>query len=245
MMIKVLLMMTLISSTLFGAIGLVTALKGESELLRQTSAIPVVKGLDIEEKDLLRTKAASKVQVVLADDTVITIGPQSEYRFERFQEGSDPEVLMQIDRGFFKTVTGKIGKVAPQRFKIRTRAATIGIRGTQFMAYVSDEEEKIGCIQGRIIVWTAEGEFIVSAGEMIYYKERHWHRQVIDIKSFEPVMIGISSEKEHRYTQGLFLPQFQDSYVLEEQILKDLQAQEPFDFVLDFDATQQPPTFNP
>jgi len=235
----------MVSATLLASIGEVTTIKGEAKITRQTSLLNVTKGQKIEENDLLNTAAASKAQVILDDDTVITIGPKSEYLFERFDDGPEPQVEMQLHHGFFKTVTGKIGKIAPQRFKIKTRAATIGIRGTQFMAYVGDKEEKIGCIQGTIIVWTEEGEFIVSAGEMIYYKDRHWHRQLMEIESFEPVMVGMSADKEHAYTQALFLPRFQESYILQEQILNDLQRREPFEFALDFDATPQPPVFNP
>jgi hypothetical protein len=242
---KIFFLAIIFTSILLGAIGEVTTLKGKADLSRNTNVIMVTKGLKIEQKDLLETKAESKAQVILNDDTVITIGPQSTYLFEHYQEGKERGVTMRLQHGFFKAVTGKIGKLAPQRFKIKTKAATIGVRGTQFMAYVTNDEEKIGCIQGSIIVWTDEGEFIVNAGEMIHYIDKKWRRKVLDIRAFEPVMVGMVQPNTHYNYQDLFLPRFQQSYLLQEQILNDLQSQDPFSFALDFDATQQPPSFNP
>ena len=229
---------------LLANIGEVTALTGSATLSRQADNIDVTKGLQLLENDLLKTASRSKAQVVLNDDTVITIGPESEYLFERFQDSGDVEVMMQLKRGFFKTVTGKIGKIAPQRFKIKTKAATIGIRGTQFMAYVQDDEEKIGCIQGEIVVWTADGEYIVTAGNMLIYKEKRWHLKAMELGDFTPVMVGMSVDRYRKTLSQPYMPGLQNSYVLEEQIIKEYQTgEEAFTFDFNFDATQQPPSF--
>jgi len=243
---KIFLFVIMITSILLGAIGEVTTLKGKADLIRETKVLTVTKGLKIEQQDRLETKVASKAQVILNDDTVITIGPLSSYLFEHFQEGNEPGVTMQLQHGFFKAVTGKIGKLAPQRFKIKTKAATIGVRGTQFMAYVNNDEEKIACIQGSIIVWTNEGEFIVNTGEMLHYIDKRWHRKSMDITAFEPVMIGMANPSQHQNNQGLFLPRFRESYILQEQIFNDNLNQnkiDPFSFGFGFDASQQPPPY--
>ena len=242
---RIFLLLLMVIPSLFAGIGQITTLKGTADLIRQEKTLNAEKGMQIKLKDLLETEPSSKVQVILNDDTVITIGPSSAYHFDKYQEGSDADVEMRLDHGFFKAVTGKIGKIAPERFKIKTRAATIGIRGTQFMAYVSDDEERIGCIQGTIIVWTQEGEFTVNAGEMLWYKDKHWRRTPMDIFAFEPVMVGMGTTTGHRYYHGLFLPEFRDNFVMQEQILNDLQIQDPFSFGLGFDDSIQPPPFNP
>lgn len=243
---KVLLLLMLLLSTLLAGIGRVSAVTGSAELLREGSSITVVKETAVNEKDLLKTAARSKVQVILNDETVVTVGPESEYLFERFQERGDTEVIMQLKRGFFKTVTGKIGKIAPQKFKVRTKAATIGIRGTQFMAYVSEAEEKIGCIQGKIIVWTADREYIVSAGQMLVYKEKRWRLYEMDMRDFAPVLVGLALERGKMEERAFYLPGLYDSYMLQEQIIDQYQTgQEPFSFDLGVGATDQPPTYVP
>ncbi len=234
-----LLILLLITATLFASIGQVTALQGKAQLTRKTEQFNVTKGTKIKENDRLKTQERSKAQIILNDDTIITIGPNSSYLFERFREGSDPEVMMQLQHGFFKVVTGKIGKIAPHRFKIKTKAATIGIRGTQFMASVQNDEEKIGCIQGRIIVWTKDDEYTIEAGKMIIYKEQKWQIYEMDMKNFTPVMIGMPLQDQHDrlYTKHL-LPSIENDYVLQEQILD---TGEPFTFDFDTDDAQPPP----
>ena len=240
---KTVFLLLAIMSTLLANIGEVTALSGNAQLLRQTGTIEVSTGAEINENDLLRTETRSKVQVVLKDDTVITVGPESEYLFERFVENGEAEVLMQLKRGFFKTVTGKIGNIAPQRFKIKTKAATIGIRGTQFMAHVQDDEEKIGCIQGEIIVWTADDEYIVPAGKMLIYKDKRWFMKKMEMQDFAPVMIGMAFEGSQKEYTDLEMPDLEDDYIFEEQIIKEYQ--EPFSFDLGVDDTIKPPPYVP
>ncbi len=243
---KILLLLLTLLSTLLANMGHVSALTGSAQLLRQNATMAVAKGDIINQNDLLKTATRSKVQVVLNDDTVITIGPESEYLFERYQDGTAPEVVMQLKRGFFKTVTGKIGKIAPQRFKIRTKAATIGIRGTQFMAYVNGDEEKIGCIQGEIIVWTKDAEYIVSAGKMLIYKEKRWRLYEMNMGDFAPVLVGLTLDKGQQENREFYLPSLENSYILEEQIIDQYQTgQEPFSFDLGVGATNQPPTYIP
>ncbi len=240
---KTLIILFAMVSTLLANIGEVTALQGKAQLSREAELLDISKGSKINNQDLLTTSAHSKAQVILNDDTVITIGPKSEYLFEHFQDGDNPEVTMRLNRGFFKTVTGKIGKIAPQRFKIKTKAATIGIRGTQFMASVQNDEEKIGCIKGVIVVYTKDGEYEIRAGKMIVYKEKKWQIFEMDMSDFAPVMVGMPLTNRYMqpYTRHL-LPSLENSYLLQEQVLDQGEA---FSFDFSTDASEQPPTFIP
>ena len=240
---KTLFLLLLLNASLFAVMGKVTAISGTAQVQRSTQQIEVVKGLDILQKDQMSTAKHSRVQVILNDDTVITIGPESIYLFEYYSEQQDGEVLMQLKRGFFKTVTGKIGKVAPQKFKIKTKAATIGIRGTQFMAYVQDEEEVIGCIQGKIVVWTEQGIFDVAAGKMIVYRNRHWSIKDIEMEAFAPVMIGMNLEKQKDTLPKNKKPDVRNSYLLEEQILKDEPGNDPFSLAMQAQDNPEIPSF--
>lgn len=179
----------LLISTLYAGIGEVTAAKGSVSLTRKGFSRSVKVGLEMLRKDLITTKKRSKAQVILNDDTVITVGPESSYRFLEYAQGKNPEVLMQLDRGFFKAVTGKIGKIAPHRFKIKTRAATIGVRGTQFMAHVAVDSEQIGCVQGTIMVTTVDKIFVVPSGKMLVYQNGEWYMKNMDFHLFSPVTL--------------------------------------------------------
>ncbi len=242
---KILLLWITLTTMLLANIGEVTALSGHAQLQRKNKISDILKGTKIQQKDRITTATRSKVQVILNDDTVVTIGPESEYFFEVYKDDGNAEVLMKMTRGFFKTVTGKIGKVAPQKFKIKTRAATIGVRGTQFMAYVTKSEEHIGCIQGEIIVWTNQGTFIVPTGKMIVYKNNHWEIYNIEMGDFAPVLVGMLVERhplDHKKFQTL---SSRNSYLLEEQIIKEAEEkeQEAYTLAIQAQTTEVVPSF--
>lgn len=247
---------------LLASIGKVTIVRGNADIFRNSTQIKVNKGMEIEKEDLLKTAVRSKVQIILNDDTVVTVGPKSEYLFEHFKLEDEPEVIMELKRGFFKTVTGKIGKIAPQRFKIKTRAATIGVRGTQFMAYIAENgDELIGCVQGRIVIYTRKDRFDVPAGKMMEYHNGTWTMHDIKLDKFRPVFIGLAPQKGDEVQGEIYLPGFQDVTVLQELTQQSIQdsptAQQatpkvptlkivpPFSTKFTADDSPLPPPYNP
>ncbi|MBT8343992.1 MAG: FecR family protein, partial [Sulfurovum sp.] len=149
---KVLFFILALSGFVWSNIGNVAALKGDANIVRQGKTLNVKSGMALKVKDTIKTSSKARVQVILKDDTVVTIGPDSSFVFDAYTFGTkeNSHVAMHIDRGFFRSVTGKIGKLAPERFKVKTASATIGIRGTDFSALVSENQEIISCYSGKI-----------------------------------------------------------------------------------------------
>ena len=58
----------------------------------------------------------------------------------------------KMKSGVFRAITGRIAKVAPEKFKLRTKTATMGIRGTIFSGIVGDDKEEFFCEKGAIYV---------------------------------------------------------------------------------------------
>ena len=135
------------------------AMKGSASVVRSDGSVDAKNGLSLLEHDRIQTQKKSRVQVMLNDNTVVTIGANSSFSFDTFSyDGTKKsKVAMSAQRGFFRSVTGKIGKMAPERFKVKTVSATIGIRGTDFSADVMDDREIIKCYSGVISV-TYKGE---------------------------------------------------------------------------------------
>jgi hypothetical protein len=149
---KAIILMLMMSIYTFANIGTIMALKGEATIERGKT-IKAKNGMSIEQGDKLVTAAQSRVQVMLKDETVITIGANSSFDFKEFSmDGKNSKVNLKANRGFFRTVTGKIGKVAPKRFKVKTVSATIGIRGTDFSGNIMSDKEVIRCYSGAIVV---------------------------------------------------------------------------------------------
>lgn len=154
-------------------IGTVSAFRSEVTIERGAQRLAVGTGFGIEQKDVMYTGEKSRAQMIMEDEAVITVGENSIYRFTTYDVG-EARATMELKRGFFRTITGKIGKIAPKRFKIKTRSATIGIRGTHLAAEVGSDYEKIWCFRGAITVDTPDKHYEIEAGKMIVFRQGVW-----------------------------------------------------------------------
>jgi hypothetical protein len=159
----------LLSSFLWSGIGNVAALQGSVSMIRDIQRLKVKSGMELEVEDKVITKEKSRLQAILNDNTIVTIGPNSIFVFDayKFDGTNDSQVEMHIEHGFFRSITGQIGKLAPNRFNIKTASTTIGIRGTDFSANVSDKKEIITCHKGSISVTVEKKIYIVDEGEQL------------------------------------------------------------------------------
>ncbi len=166
---KYIIFLLALSNFVWSSIGNVGALKGSVDLVRDIKQVKVKSGMELQVSDKIITKEGSRIQAILKDNTVVTIGQNSIFVFDayRFGDKDDSRVNMHIERGFFRSVTGKIGKLAPKRFNIKTVSTTIGIRGTDFSALVTDKKEIITCHSGKISVLVEDKTYIVDEGKQL------------------------------------------------------------------------------
>ena len=171
MMMKYLILLVLMITTLFGNIGTVMASKGKAIIQRTNGKkVYATAGLKVLKGDVIVTQKNSRVQVMLKDETVVTIGAKSKFSFDEYLfDGAKSKVKMSASRGFFRSVTGRIGKLAPQRFKVKTASATIGIRGTDFWGITGGETERVTCNKGAIVVEYNGQSIEVGAGSYATY----------------------------------------------------------------------------
>jgi hypothetical protein len=155
-MVRSLSLLVLLVSVSFANIGKIVALKGNVDVVRDNKTTNGIKsGFKLEKNDMLKTGPKAKLQIVFSDQTVITIGKKSEFKvYDYFyKEGNKkPKASFGFLKGSFKSVTGNIGKIAKNRFKLKTKTASMGIRGTTIVGQVSDTGDKIACTDGAIVV---------------------------------------------------------------------------------------------
>ncbi|WP_051678493.1 FecR family protein [Thiomicrospira pelophila] len=138
----------------WSSVGTIVLATGEVEIQRADQLIEAKTGSSIFEQDKILTRDNARAQLRFSDNTVITLGRNTEFGVETFlNEGSNQaEAKFNIAKGTFKAITGQIGKAAPDKFKVKTRTATIGIRGTIFSGRVTPEREMIATLSGLIYV---------------------------------------------------------------------------------------------
>ena len=165
---KLLFSFLFIFSYLFANIATVVDSVGDSQLLRDGKSIKVVQKQKLKEHDTIKTGKNAKVKIFFKDNTAVSLGQNTLFEIDSylFTGKKDSQVKFKVLKGFFKTVTGQIGKVAPNRFKLQTKNATIGIRGTVFAAQVKESVDVVICTDGTIVLFTPHGDVEVQSGKL-------------------------------------------------------------------------------
>ncbi|MDR2904844.1 MAG: FecR family protein, partial [Helicobacteraceae bacterium] len=99
---------------------------------------------------------------------IVTIGKNSALEIEKFlfdEKNAKNEAEISLSKGAFRTITGQIGKIAPETFKLKTRTTTIGVRGTQIIAEITDIAERFACAQGEITLTLNSGGGVATLRE--------------------------------------------------------------------------------
>lgn len=92
----------------------------------------------IYEGDTIITGAEAYTVLVFRDKSRITLEESTKFRIDelRFEESDKAKAgasaLFSLLRGGLRTVTGLIGKTNPDKYRMRTAVATMGIRGTGY-----------------------------------------------------------------------------------------------------------------
>lgn len=153
--------------SLFANIGKIVSLKGDAYVIKNNKEIKLKKNSIIFQADKIITKSKSRLQILFKDNTIISIGQKSEFKVEEyfFDNKEDKySARFKMTKGIFRTITGKIGKFAPEKFKLKTKSASIGIRGTQIILNLTENKEDIFCTEGKIFV---EKDSSISLGKII------------------------------------------------------------------------------
>lgn len=124
-------------------------------------------GMSLEEGDIVLTRAkTAQARIKMSDGTLITVGGNSELKIEAFNTETN-DASFDLAQGTLRTITGQIGKIAPDRFKIKTKTATMGIRGTDFITALGAQGAvDAACLEGAISVTTGAGAVTVPAGQI-------------------------------------------------------------------------------
>lgn len=166
---------------LFASVGKITVVSGQVFTEKGRVKSLASANTKLEESDSVLTSVASSAQILFTDGTVITIGANTNFKIHEYlyEDGSkNSNLKVGVSEGAFKAITGKIGKIAPEKFKIEGKTVTIGIRGTKIVGQISVGSEVVACTKGAITVEPrmpqpgfAPVPVLVRAGEITSAKE--------------------------------------------------------------------------
>jgi hypothetical protein len=137
-------------------------------------------GSQVEAGETLITEAKTYAQVRFIDKGVVTLRPSTQFKIESFAfDEKAPEkdtAVFGLLKGALRSVTGLVGKRGNQdAYKMNTATATIGIRGTDYIAtYVPAEETAVSrapyalpLLAALDLSWTGDTMSDIPAGGLI------------------------------------------------------------------------------
>lgn len=121
--------------------GRVKVAKGEVYIERAGKRLPAAVGTPVQAQDVVMTGADGSVGITFHDNSLLSAGPNSELVIDKFVFDSTThkgEFDTSLRKGTLAVVSGKIVKQSPEAMRVRTPAAIMGVRGTEFVVKVDD-----------------------------------------------------------------------------------------------------------
>ena len=122
-------------------IGQIKISKGQVTVERNGAALPATVGMRLETADVLKTGADGSVGITMADNSLLSAGPNSILSLDRFEfdpTSSQGQFDAQLRKGSLAVISGRIAKQSPEAMTVRTPSAILGVRGTEFVLSAND-----------------------------------------------------------------------------------------------------------
>jgi hypothetical protein len=124
--------------------GVVQSLRGDVRIERGGQAMRAEVDMPVFAQDRIVTAPLSSVGITLRDNTRISLGGKTNIVLEQYQfaaGSNEGSLVMRVLRGSMGTVTGLIARNPSNQVEVRTKTATAGVRGTEFLVEVPDDEQ--------------------------------------------------------------------------------------------------------
>ena len=125
--------------------GRVKVSKGEVQIERDGKRLAAPVGATIHARDTVKTGPDGSVGITFQDNSLLSAGPNSELVIERFVFDSTTHkgaFDTALKKGTLAVVSGKIVKQSPEAMRVKTPAAIMGVRGTEFVVKVDESPTK-------------------------------------------------------------------------------------------------------
>jgi len=123
------------------AIGYVKTVTGEASVTTAGKVVKAEVGTPVMLGSKLKTGPKSSLGVTFKDETMMSIGADSELTVDEYLYAPAQGKLKigsKLSKGSLNYVSGVIAKLKPDAVTVSTPSGTIGVRGTQFLVKVEE-----------------------------------------------------------------------------------------------------------
>jgi hypothetical protein len=131
-------------------IGQVTWFIGSAKLVAMDgSSSAVAQGMQVRVGDRVETEVNGHVSLRFVDGQLVTVRPLSRLLVENYEQTA---IKFRLDEGVVRSITGKWGEAARDRFRLNTPVAAIGIKGTDFVVKTDGDKSYATVISGAVVM---------------------------------------------------------------------------------------------
>lgn len=139
-----------------GDIGKVSFLVGQAQVERQGKLLPLHKDMAVETGDRIVTGTDGHVHLRMTDQGFIAVRPASALHLQAYdyqvERPAESKVKLHLESGVSRTVSGKAGEAARERYRFNTPVAAIGLRGTDYVVQAFAETTRVSVLEGAVAV---------------------------------------------------------------------------------------------
>jgi hypothetical protein len=139
-------------------VGQVTLTKANGQSLTAT------RGMALDPGDRVATGADGMAQLTMVDEARLSLRPNTQFAVEQYpdRKGSADGAVLSLLKGTLRTFTGLIASANRDKFVMKTRVATVGIRGSGNILYACEGQECDASVTGE-----AHGEGAITVNHTI------------------------------------------------------------------------------
>lgn len=136
--------LALAPAALASDVGQIKVSKGTVHIERGGQKVPGQVGTRVRQSDVVVTGADGSAGIAFMDDSLLSVGPNSVLAIDRFEFDSTTHrgaFDSSLRKGTLAAVSGKLAKQTPDAMKVKTPAALLGVRGTEFVVRTSESAD--------------------------------------------------------------------------------------------------------
>jgi len=156
----------------FAASGAFTYVAGTVFVERNGQRIVAARGVEVDPGDVIVAGADGMAQLAMIDQAKLSLRSNSQLRIERYQRkvGDQDGAVLSLLRGTMRSFTGLLTASNRDKYQMKTRVATVGIRGSGNILSHDDGDcppasgqAQTACAAPVTINHTIEGSHVISS----------------------------------------------------------------------------------
>ena len=173
------------------------------------------RGSKVREGDIIITGKGAKVQIRAGDGSMISLQENTTFDIIHHKHSGyvdEQNSLVELVKGGMRAVTGLIGKKNPDKYKIKAKQSTIGVRGTEFVIQLCEEncapEAKTATAEADAAPAAKNGLYVgvLSGGVTVATKKKE-----VDLDASLDVVMGVTMGVSKNKKQYVFVGAEEDA----------------------------------